>query len=132
MAMQFTRWDPDLSITALRFSNVMDPSDYEKFPSFGSDATLRKWNLWSYIDGRDGAQAVSRALEKSLPGFQSFIIANADTVMNRSSSSLAAEVFPKVEVTKVLGEHETMLSIDKAKRLLGYTPEYTWRNQVKN
>jgi nucleoside-diphosphate-sugar epimerase len=53
-------------------------------------------------------------------------------VMNRSSSSLAAEVFPKVEVTKVLGEHETMLSIDKAKRLLGYTPEYTWRNQVKN
>jgi nucleoside-diphosphate-sugar epimerase len=132
MAMQFTRWDSELSITALRFSNVMDPSDYEAFPSFDSDATLRKWNLWSYIDGRDGAQAVSRAIEKSLPGFQSFIIANTDTVMSRSSSSLAAEVFPKVKVTKVLGEHETMLSIDKAKRLLGYAPEYTWRNQVKN
>ncbi len=25
MAIQLTRWDPELSITALRFSNVMDP-----------------------------------------------------------------------------------------------------------
>ena len=32
MAIQLTRWDPDLSITGLRFSNVMDPEDYEEFP----------------------------------------------------------------------------------------------------
>jgi nucleoside-diphosphate-sugar epimerase len=63
MAVRLTRWDPELSITALRFSNVMDPEDYAVFPSFDADAMLRKWNLWGYIDGRDGAQAVSRALE---------------------------------------------------------------------
>lgn len=127
MAIQLTRWDPDLSIVGLRFSNVMDPDDYEAFPSFDSDAALRKWNLWGYIDGRDGAQAVARALENGKPGFEAFIIANEDTVMSRSSASLAAEVFPNVTVTKVLGEHETMLSIDKAKRLLGYAPEHSWR-----
>lgn len=128
MAIQLTRWDPELSITGLRFSNVMDPEDYEQFPSFDSDATLRKWNLWGYIDGRDGAQAVARALERAKPGFEAFIIANADTVMSRSSASLAAEVFPSVRVVKELGEHETMLSIDKAKRLLGYAPEHSWRH----
>ncbi|MDN4644547.1 NAD-dependent epimerase/dehydratase family protein [Arthrobacter sp. PsM3] len=128
MAVQLTRWDPELSITALRFSNVMDPEDYEEFPGFDADATLRKWNLWGYIDGRDGAQAVARALEHGTPGFEAFIIANADTVMSRSSASLAAEVFPNVAVTRELGEHETLLSIDKAKRLLGYAPEHTWRN----
>jgi hypothetical protein len=48
--------------------------------------------------------------------------------MSRSSASLAAEVFPNVKVVKDLAEHETMLSIDKAKRLLGYAPEHTWRN----
>ncbi|HSN37280.1 MAG TPA: NAD(P)-dependent oxidoreductase [Arthrobacter sp.] len=128
MAIQLTRWDPELSITGLRFSNVMDPEDYEEFPGFDSDAKLRKWNLWGYIDGRDGAQAVARALEHGAPGFEAFIIANADTVMGRSSASLAAEVFPNVPVVKELGEHETLLSIDKAKRLLGYAPEHSWRN----
>lgn len=132
MAIQLTRWDPELSITGLRFSNVMDPEDYEDFPSFDSDATLRKWNLWGYIDGRDGAQAVARALENGKPGFEAFIIANEDTVMSRSSASLAAEVFPGVKVVKELGEHETMLSIDKAKRLLGFAPEHTWRTYHPN
>ncbi|WCI08228.1 NAD(P)-dependent oxidoreductase [Arthrobacter sp. OVS8] len=127
MAIQLTRWDPELSITGLRFSNVMDPEDYEEFPGFDADARLRMWNLWGYIDGRDGAQAVSRALEHGTPGFEAFIIANADTVMSRSSASLAAEVFPAVPVVKELGEHETLLSIDKAKRLLGYAPEHSWR-----
>lgn len=130
MAVEMTRWDPELSITGLRFSNVMDEADYAKFPSFDADATLRKWNLWGYIDGRDGAQAVVRALENAKPGFEAFIIANADTVMSRSSASLAEEVFPGVKVTKDLGEHETMLSIDKARRLLGFEPKHSWRNHV--
>ncbi|WP_461172554.1 NAD(P)-dependent oxidoreductase [Arthrobacter sp. Z1-9] len=129
MAVELTRWDPELSISGLRFSNVMDPEDYDKFPAFDGDATLRKWNLWSYIDGRDGAQAVVRALENAGPGFEAYIIANADTVMSRPSAELAAEVFPDVKVTKDLAEHETMLSIDKARRLLGFEPEYSWRNR---
>lgn len=132
MAIELTRWDPELSIVGLRFSNVMDPEDYEAFPSFDADAKLRKWNLWAYIDGRDGAQAVARALENGKPGFEAFIIAAADSVMGRSSASLAAEVFPQVKVTKDLGEHETMLSIDKARRLLGFSPEHSWRNYHSN
>lgn len=130
MAIQLTRWDPQLSITALRFSNVMDPEDYVDFPSFDADPMLRKWNLWGYIDGRDGAQAVSRALQTAQPGFDRFIIAAADTVMSRSSADLAAEVYPGVEVTKQVGEHETLLSIDKARRVLGYDPRHSWRDHV--
>jgi len=130
LAIQLVRWDPTLSISALRFSNVMDPEDYAAFPSYDADATLRKWNLWGYIDGRDGAQAVSRALATAKPGFEAYIIANADTVMSRSSASLAAEVFPDVEVVRPLGEHETLLCIDKAKRVLGYAPEHSWRDHV--
>jgi nucleoside-diphosphate-sugar epimerase len=130
MAVQLTRWDPELSITGLRFSNVMDVEDYAEFPSFDADAQLRRWNLWAYIDGRDGAQAVSRALERAQPGFEAFVIANADTVMSRSSAELAAEVYPGVRVTKELDEHETLLSIDKARRVLGYEPQHSWRDHV--
>ena len=131
MAIQLTRWDPQLSITALRFSNVMDPEDYAAFPAFDADATLRKWNLWGYIDGRDGAQAVLRALENAKPGFEAFIIAAADTVMGRSSAGLAAEVFPGVRLVKDVGEHETLLSIDKARRMLGFAPEHSWRDATE-
>jgi nucleoside-diphosphate-sugar epimerase len=130
MAAQFCRWNPELKMIGLRFSNVMEPEDYAAFPGFDADASLRKWNLWGYIDARDGAQAVRRSLELKATGVEVFVIANADTVMSRSSASLAAEVHPGVEVRKDLGEHETLLSIDKARRILGYEPEHSWRDQV--
>jgi nucleoside-diphosphate-sugar epimerase len=127
MARHFARWVPDLKAVGLRFSNVMDPEDYARFPGFDADPQLRRWNLWGYIDGRDGAQAVRLALEYQATGVEIFVIANADTVMSRRSADLAAEVYPGVEVTRELGDHETMLSIDKARRLLGYEPKFSWR-----
>lgn len=130
MAIELVRWDPALKIIALRFSNVMDPEDYAEFPDFDADATLRKWNLWGYIDGRDGAQAVLRALELDATGFDRFIIAAADTVMSRSNADLVAEVFPDVPVTRELGDHDTLLSIEKARRVLGYNPQHSWRGPV--
>ena len=131
MARQFCRWQPDLTMVGLRFSNVMDPDDYAQFPAFDADPRLRSWNLWGYIDGRDGAQAVRLGLEhcaRGGGGVEVFVIANADTVMSRPSADLAAEVFPSVPVTRPLGEHETLLSIEKARRLLGYEPTHSWRD----
>ena len=130
IAQQFARWDPALKIAALRFSNVMDVEDYQAFPRFDSDARKRKWNLWSYIDARDGAQAVRKAIEATFTGFEAFIIANADTVMSRPNASLMAEVFPGVEIRPAMTATGTLLSIDKAKRILGYHPEHSWRNHV--
>ena len=128
LAAELVRWHPDLSLTALRFSNVMNPEDYAEFPSFDADAYARKWNLWGYIDARDGAHAVQRALEVAPPGFDQFIIAAADTVMSRPNEELLAEVFPDVPVAREFGEHETLLSIAKARRLLGYEPRHSWRD----
>jgi nucleoside-diphosphate-sugar epimerase len=130
MAVQFCRWDPQLKMVGLRFSNVMTPDDYAGFAQFQQDPMLRKWNLWSYIDARDGAQAVRRALQWEATGTEVFIIANSDSVMIEASASLAAKVFPGVKVRQDLGEHETMLSIDKGRRILGYEPEHSWRDYV--
>ncbi|GAB3596034.1 NAD-dependent epimerase/dehydratase family protein [Microbacterium tumbae] len=130
LAGELVRWHPEVSITALRFSNVMVPEDYAAFPSFDADALRRKWNLWGYIDARDGAQAVQRALEVAEPGFDRFIIAAADTVMSRPNAELIAEVFPDVTVTREVGPNETLLSIDKARRVLGYDPQHSWRDEV--
>ncbi|MCR6673651.1 NAD(P)-dependent oxidoreductase [Devosia ginsengisoli] len=130
MAAQFCRWDPDLRIVGLRFSNVMNPEDYAAFPKFDADPRSRKWNLWAYIDARDGAQAVRRSIQADFTGFEAFIIANADTVMSRSNMSLLAEVFPDVPSKGNLTANGTLLSIEKAKRMLGFSPQYSWRNEI--
>jgi nucleoside-diphosphate-sugar epimerase len=126
-ARQFSRWS-GIPFVGLRFSNVMEPHDYERFPSFSADAQLRKWNLWSYVDARDVAQSVRRALEADLAGADAFIIAAADTVMEQPSRELMAEVFPGVPVRDDLAGHETLLAIDKARALLGYRPDVSWRH----
>lgn len=130
MAAQYCRWDPSLRMVGLRFSNVMYPEDYKAFPKFDADPRSRKWNLWGYIDARDGAQAVRRAIQADFTGFEAFIIANADTVMSRSNISLLAEVFPQVEQKGNIATNSTLLSIEKAKRMLGYSPQFSWRNEV--
>lgn len=129
LARHFARWDPELSILGLRFSNVMAPEDYAAFPSWQDDPSARRWNLWGYIDARDGAQAVRLALAAGLPGFEAFVIANADTVMSRDSAELVAEVYPDVPLKRPLVGTETLLGIDKARRLLGYEPRHSWRDQ---
>jgi nucleoside-diphosphate-sugar epimerase len=130
MAGQFCRWDPSLKMIGLRFSNVMYPEDYAEFPSFDADPVLRKWNLWGYIDARDGAQAVRRALELDTTGQDVFVIANADTVMSTPSADLARQVFPDVELRGDVSGTQTLLSIDKARRVLGYDPQHSWRDHA--
>jgi UDP-glucose 4-epimerase len=127
MAGQLCRWDPELKMIGLRFSNVMLPDNYANFESYDADPQTRRWNLWGYIDARDGAQAIRLALEHQSHGVELFVIANADTVMSRRSDDLAAEVFPGVEVLGDITGNRTLLGIDKARRVLGYEPQYGWR-----
>jgi nucleoside-diphosphate-sugar epimerase len=127
LARKLVRWDPELSITGLRFSNVLDAADYENQPEWHADPKLRIWNLWGYIDTRDGALAVLRALENGTPGFDTFIIANSDNIVGKPSAELAAAYFPKVELKRPLEGDETLLSIAKARRLLQFEPQHSWR-----
>jgi len=127
MARQFCLQTPDMKLVGLRFSNVMEPQDYAKFPAY--DPEERKWNMWAYIDARDGAQAIRKAIEWEATGMHPFIIANADTVMSKSSAELMKNFLPQVPVRKELGEHETLLSIEKARKVLGYEPEFSWRDK---
>lgn len=128
LAEVLCRWNPNVSMVGLRFSHVHDPGDYTPFPAFDADPTLRAFNLWSYIDSRDGAQAVRKALEYGQPGREIFIIAAADTVMSRADDDLVASVYPGVPYTPPPGKNDTLLSINKARRLLGFEPQHSWRH----
>ena len=127
MARQFSRWH-GTTILGLRLSNVFVRSDYEELlPPSWDDAHARKWNLWGYVDESHVAEAVRCALDADLAGADHFIVAAADTVMKRPSRELMAEVFPDVPLADDVEGNDTLLSIDKARRVLGYDPGFSWR-----
>jgi nucleoside-diphosphate-sugar epimerase len=129
MARQFSR-RTGIPFVGLRISNIMEPDDYALFPSYWDDAQLRRWNLWGYVDCRDVALACRLGLEADVTGAEVCIIAAADTVMPRPSEDLMAEVFPDVPLTRAVSGRETLLSIDRARRVLGYEPAHRWADHV--
>ncbi|MBO3747014.1 NAD(P)-dependent oxidoreductase [Streptosporangiaceae bacterium NEAU-GS5] len=129
LAEHVAQWS-GIPFVALRFSNILGPEDYRLFPGYWGDALLRKWNLWGYIDTRDAAASCRLALDAPMEGAQSFVIAAADTVMNRPSADLMKEVYPEVELTREIGEFETLLSNSRAREVLGFNPQHSWRDHV--
>ena len=127
LAAQFARWS-GIPFVSLRYSNVMEPSDYARFSTWQDDPQVRKWNLWGYVDARDVAQATRLALEAEVGGHEAFLVAAADTCMERSSRELMAEVFPDVPIRGTVEGTQTLLSIDKARAVLGYRPRHSWRD----
>lgn len=130
LAQQFCRWDPELKIVCLRLSNVMELDEYELFPDFEKNPAGRRFNLWGYIDARDGAQSIRRSLASQLKGAHVFVIANDDTVMSRPTASLVEEYFPDVPYRGSKAGNQTLLSIRKAREVLAYEPQYSWRTSV--
>jgi nucleoside-diphosphate-sugar epimerase len=128
MATHFAEWTGG-TFLALRISNVHVEADYAAVPGYQSDFALRRWNLWGYVDARDVAQACRLAVEAELAGAHSFIVAAADTIMTATNAELLADQFPDLELTRPVSDHETLLSIDKARAVLGYAPQYTWRDR---
>ena len=129
MARQFSR-TTGTPFAGLRISNIMvAPGDYERFLTFQNDPRLRKWNLRGYVDARDVAQACRLALEADLAGAKVFIVAATDTVMKWESRDLMAEIYPEVPLRDVRGRR-MLLSIEKARRELGYSPKHSWRENI--
>jgi len=129
IAEQISRWS-GIPFVGLRISNIMEPHDYRRFPSYWPDPQLRKWNAWGYVDVRDVAAACRLGLEADVTGSNNVIIAAADTVMNRPSRELLAEVFPDVTLTREIPEFGTLLSVDRAKQVIGYEPAHSWRDEI--
>jgi nucleoside-diphosphate-sugar epimerase len=119
-----------IGFIGMRISNIMEPDDYARFPSYWDDPTLRKWNLWGYVDARDVATAARLALDAPVDGAEVAIVAAAETVMTRPSAGLMAEVFPDVPLRRPVDGRETLLAIDHARDLLGYEPAHRWADHV--
>ncbi len=114
-------------IYGLRINNVIEPHEYaEKFPAFLADPALRRRNIFAYIDARDLGHMVDRCLATDGLGFEIFNVSNDDHSVAASSAELIDAYYQGVPVGDI-GPQETFYSNKKAKTLVGYQPQHSWR-----
>ncbi|PYI65345.1 UDP-glucose 4-epimerase [Arthrobacter livingstonensis] len=129
-AAQFSAWS-GIPFVGLRLTNIFTEAEYARVPGFGADPMSRAWNLWGYVDARDVGAACRNAVEADSTGSENLIIAAADTVIDRPSAELLDEFFPGLERRRDVSGHETLLSIDAARRVIGYAPAHSWRDSAR-
>ena len=130
MARQFCLNNADIRITCLRLSNVMAPEEYAQFESWQDEPAVRQWNMWTYVDVRDVAQAIEKAVEYDVRGKDEFFITSDVTCMRTPTQELLDRYYPDVEQRKKLAGNESVLSSEKAMRVLGYRPAHRWTDSV--
>ena len=89
--------------------------------------------MWGYVDVRDVAQACASAIESHSIAHDAFFITAEDTFSDVPSLELITRGYPEVrEISNdYLAEtHKSLYDISKAKKLLGYYPQYRWRDII--
>jgi len=120
-----------IDIYGLRINNVIEPHEYaENFPEFETNASLRRRNIFAYIDARDLGHMVDCCLKTDGLGYQIFNVANEDTSVGATSAEVMAEFYQGVHQTRQMAEFETFYDISKAKKMVGFAPKHGWRGQL--
>jgi nucleoside-diphosphate-sugar epimerase len=82
-------------------------------------------NFWASIDARDSAQALEKGLTADYQGSHPIFVNDSENAAGVDSELLVQVFFPGVtRRTHPLQGRETLVSIDKARALIGYEPEY--------
>jgi len=117
-----------MATVSLRIMNVIQEDGYFAFPWPRPTAEQpARFVLWPYVDVRDAAAACRQALEARTTGHEPLFIAADDVRFDASTEHLLREFAPQVEIRKPLAGSAGVISIDRARELIGYQPEYSWR-----
>jgi nucleoside-diphosphate-sugar epimerase len=126
----FNRRD-GMQVAALRFHWVALPEELASLPPEGVTIPGDKpGNLWGYVDVRDAASACRLAIEASGFGFEAFNIIAADSLSAVPTEELIRRHLPDTEIRSAIPGTSGGFVIEKAARLLGWTPKYSWRDRT--
>ena len=111
---------------------VCEPHECERdFPGYLADPSVRRRNVFAYIDVRDLAQMVERCLSVDGLGYQIFNVSNDDHSVDVASAALIDTYYQGVPADGI-EPRKTFYSNEKAKKMLGFQPEHSWRMYLKS
>ena len=119
----------DTTVVSLRFTNVPPPEVRAQFPwpapTLESPLTLV---MWAYADAGDVAEAHVLALDTEIEEYEAFMIAQPSSRFEEPTIDLVKSNFgDRVELRDGLSGTASVISTEKAQRLLGWSPSYDWR-----
>jgi len=136
IAEMFSRRD-GMSIAALRFHWIARLDEQvAAVPRYRDREMLvegaRGW--WGYVDLRDAARACRLAIEAARDhpfGFEPMNIVAADTLLEVSTEEAIRSVAPDTEIRHPMPGTTAAFDIGKARRIIGWAPEHSWRDEVR-
>ena len=117
------------TVVSLRFTNVALPEVQAEFPwpapTPESPLTLV---MWAYADARDVAEAHVLALDAEIGEYEAFMLSQPSSRFKEPTIDLVKNNFgDRVEIREGLSGTASVISTEKAQRLLAWRPRYDWR-----
>ena len=119
----------DTTVVSLRFTNVALPEVQAEFPwpapTPENPLTLV---MWAYADARDVAQAHVLALDAEIEEYEAFMLAQPSSRFSEPTIDIVRNNFgDRVEIREGLEGAASVISTEKAQRMLGWRPRHDWR-----
>ena len=119
----------DTTVVSLRFTNVALPEVQAEFPwpapTPENPLTLV---MWAYADARDVAEAHVLALDAEIGEYEAFMLAQPSSRFTEPTIDLIKNNFgDRVKIREGLSGTASVISTEKAQRLLGWRPRHDWR-----
>ena len=119
------------TVVSLRFTNVALPEVQAEFPwpapTPDNPLTLV---MWAYADARDVARAHVLALDADIEEYEALMLAQPTSRFEEPTIDLVRNNFgDRVEIREGLEGCASVISAEKAQRLLGWRPTHNWREE---
>ncbi|MYF79144.1 MAG: NAD(P)-dependent oxidoreductase, partial [Chloroflexi bacterium] len=134
MADTFIRRNPGkMQIASMRFHWLGHKDEQlERKKAGGTNLTnpMRRnaMDFWGYSDIEESAAACRLAIEKEWDGHEAFFINATDTFLEVPTEEAIAMAYPEAEIRTPLPGFTSAISPAKAKRILGWEQQHSWRD----
>ncbi len=131
MADAFVRRRPgELQIASMRFHGLLTQERRGEMKARTDDGTPDEnasKHFWGWVDLDEAAVACRLAIETDWEGHEAFFINAPDTSSHTPTIDLVHESYPDAEIKGDLEGFTSAISVEKARRVLGWDPKVTWR-----
>ncbi len=120
----------DISVITMRPTWIQYPGNYKITPireAFALETAERFGNFWSYIDIRDVVSFIEAAVHTDIDGHEVFNVFGPDNFLGVETARAIRAGYGSLPDECDLTGEQSAFSITKAKSMLGWVPEHSWK-----
>jgi hypothetical protein len=84
-----------------------------------------RYNFWAWVDERDAAQSLVKSVTAEYEGAHALFVNDHANSLDYDAGTLARIFFPDVPLKSDLSRSASLVSIERARALIGFEPEHS-------